>query len=118
MCAMAMAVESLRRENELEKEGKEKTKDILDMQGAHQITLWWFLASTVTFLHGTEQGSPHLKGHWSQPGSGDTGGAVEHKGQALPSQSLTKSAGSQTMPHAEALSGTSCKVRIQTQIPW
>lgn len=98
---MAMAVESLRRGDELGKEGKEKTKDILDVQGPHQITLWWFLASTVTFPHGTEQGSPHLKGSWSQPGSGDTGGTVEYKGQALPSQSLTKNAPSQTTPHAE-----------------
>ncbi|RMC08697.1 hypothetical protein DUI87_14946 [Hirundo rustica rustica] len=101
MWTMAMAVESLRRGNDLGKEGKKKTKDILDVQGPHQITLWWFLASTVTFLHGTEQGSPHLKGSQSQPSSGDTGGTVEHKGQALPSQSPTKSAASQTTPHSE-----------------
>lgn len=83
------------------KEGKGKTKDILDVQGQHQVTLWWFLASTLTSLHGTEQGSPYLKGSWSHPGSGDTGGSVEHEGQALPSQSLTKSALSQTTPYAE-----------------
>lgn len=101
MCTVAVAVESLRRGDELEKEGEQKTKDVLDVQGPHQSTLWRLLASTVTFLHGTEQGSPHLKGSQSQPGSGDTGGTGEHKDQALPSQSLTKSAQSQTTPCAE-----------------
>lgn len=43
MCTVAVAVESLRRGDELGKEGEQKTKDILGVPGPQQSTLWWLL---------------------------------------------------------------------------
>lgn len=98
MCTTAMAVMSLRRGDELGKEGK-KTKDILDVQGPHQINC----------------------GGWRDPGASQALETLEEQWNTKTKPSLLRARPKvlKAKPHPmlRALSGTSCKVRIQKQIP-
>lgn len=118
MCTMAMAVESLRRGDELG-EGKEKTKDILDVCKDH--TRSHCGGSWPAQWHSCmAQSRAALT--WRDPRASQALETLEEQWNTKTKPSLPRAWPKvlQAKPHPmlRALSGTPCRVRTQKQIPW